>query len=114
MFEGFKKSLQDKIEKNCVKLPDLTWIDGSGKSHTETVILKRSRMPLVGDWSRIYPPVNEDGSWNIINLIFGGKKNLISLLFYLGIIAIVFFAFSELFAQIRQLEYLRNITTILK
>lgn len=113
MFEGFKKSLQEKIEKNSVKVPDLAWVDGAGVTHTETVILKRSRMPLVGDWTRIYPPVNEDGSWNLINLIFGGKKNLITLLLYLGIVAIAFLAFKDLFAYIQELEYLKNMTTII-
>ncbi len=57
-----------------------------------------------GDWGRIYPPVNEDGSWNVINLIFGGRKNLIKLLVVGMVIATVYLGFNELFQYIELLE----------
>jgi len=90
-----KENLQRKIEKNSVK-SIMTWTDKKG-DHTEEVIMKRSNTPLVGDWQRIYPPINEDGSWNWINTIFGGKKNLIKLIMVLGIMAMILFAFNEVF-----------------
>jgi len=106
MFKNIKKKLQERIEKNGVKIPSISYMDKDGKERTEDIILKRSNMPLVGDWSRIYPPVNEDGSWNTINFIFGGKKNFIKLLIILGLIAMILFAFSEVF---NQYEYLKSV-----
>jgi len=61
-------------------------------------------MLLTGDWQRIYPPVNEDGTFNIVNLIFGGRKNLIRLLFVLGLITIVLLGYKDLFNYIAYLE----------
>jgi len=80
MFEKLKQDMLKKIETDAVK----------SELNGETVYLKKSRIPLVGDWARIYPPVNENGSWNIPNLIFGGKKNLIKLIIVLVIIAMLF------------------------
>lgn len=100
MFEKFKERIQAKVEKNSVK-SNLIWIDKEGQAHEEEVILKRSRLPLIGDWGRIYPPINEDGSWNIINLIFGGRKNFIRLLIILGLIAMVFYGFYDILVQCR-------------
>ena len=74
---GIKEILQNRIEKDAVK-STLSYTKRDGESITEEVLLKRSKLPLVGDWARIYPPLNEDGSWNLPNLIFGGKKNLYS------------------------------------
>lgn len=91
MFESFKKWMQDRIEKNAVKIPNITWEDKKGEMHTEDIILKRSRLPLIGDWERINPAVNEDGSWNKINLIFGGRKNLIKLLLIMAFLTMLYF-----------------------
>lgn len=86
MLEELKKTLQEKIETNAVK-SEMTWTKSNGEQVTEQVYLKRSRIPLVGDWARVYPPLNEDGSWNIVNLIFGGKQNFWKLV---GIMFILF------------------------
>lgn len=93
-----KEKLQRKIEKNTIK-SELSWIDKEGVSHTEEVILKRSKFPIIGDWGRIYPPLNEDGSWNLINFFFGGRKNLIRLLIILGIVLMVFYGIYDLLQQ---------------
>lgn len=110
MFEKLKQKLLDRIEKDAVK-SDMTYHLNKGtkkhpriKSITETVYIKRSKMPLTGDWQRIYPPVNEDGTFNIVNLIFGGRKNLIRLLFVLGLITIVLLGYKDLFNYIAYLE----------
>jgi len=66
--------------------------------------MKRSKMPLTGDWGRIYPPVNEDGSWNIPNLIFGGKKNLIKFIFIALIITSVLLGFNEIFNYVEAIK----------
>lgn len=95
---GIKEKLQERIEKNAVK-SEMSWTDKKGKTHTEEVYLKRSRMPLIGDWARIYPPVDENGNWNWINLIFGGKKNFIKLLAIFAIVLMVLFAFNEVFSS---------------
>lgn len=91
---GFKEKLQKKIEKNTVK-SELSWTDGSGDVHTEEVLLKRSRLPLIGDWGRIYPPIEErgDGSLKVnwANFFFGGKKNLIKLIIIFAILGLLFF-----------------------
>ncbi len=97
MFDTLKGSLQEKIEKNAVKL-NLSWVK-DGVVVNEEVILKRSRIPLIGDWGRIYPPVNEDGTWNIINAVFGGWKNLFKLLLVGAIVTVVFLAFKDIFSS---------------
>lgn len=89
MFESFKNRLKNKIEKNAVK-SNLNWTDGEGE-HSEEVLLKRSKTPLIGDWGRIYPPVNEDGSWNLMNLIFGGRRNFIRLVIIFGMLSLIYF-----------------------
>ena len=96
MFENLKVTMQKKIEKNSVKSL-MTWIDKDGIPHEEVVVMKRSQEPLVGDWARIYPPVNEDGSWNLTNLLFGGKKNLIKLIAILILVGLVLLGFYEAF-----------------
>ena len=81
MFENLKTKLLDRIERDAVKSEMTYRPTKNAKQITETVYIKRSKLPIIGDWARIYPPVNEDGTWNLTNLIFGGRKNLIKLLF---------------------------------
>ena len=89
MFENLKQWFLRRIEERAVK----SELDG------EIVYLKKSKIPLVGDWGRIYPAVNEDGTWNFTNLIFGGKQNFIKLILILIIIAFVLLGFYEVFNQ---------------
>lgn len=118
MFERIKENWQKKIERNAIKSV-LTHANKQGvklmkegvsfedlpdnAKLTETVYFKRSLLPL-GDWSRIYPPINEDGSINILNLVFGGKRNLIKLIGVLGIIAMVIIQFYNNFEMIESLK----------
>ena len=106
MLENLKQKLQERIERNAVKIPNISWVDKEGKIHTEDIVIKRSRFPLFGDWSRIHPPVNEDGSWNFINLIFGGKKNFIILLIILSIVTMILISFKDIFVQYGALKKL--------
>lgn len=94
MFENLKKNFQKKIEENSVK-SEMEWEDKEGNRHSEIVYMKRSNMPFIGDWVRIYPPVNEDSSWNVPNAFFGGRKNLIKLLLILGVVALFILAWLE-------------------
>jgi len=104
MFEKLKQVLLDRIERDAVK-SEMTYHPTKGAPGiTETVYMKRSRTPLTGDWQRIYPPVNEDGSWNIINVVFGGRKNLIRLIAVGAVVAMVLLGFSELFNYIEVLK----------
>lgn len=109
MFEKLKEWAKKRVENNSVKIPDMSWTDAFGVVHTEIVYLKRSRMALVGDWARIYPPVNEDNSWNLINWIFGGKKNFIKLLIILAIIGMVVIGVKQI---IQDYTVLRNIPCV--
>lgn len=76
--EGFKKKIEDKAIKSTLVNP---------KTNQEEIVYLRYG-GLISDWGRVYPVVNEDGSWNLTNLIFGGKKNLIRLAILLGLIAL--------------------------
>ncbi len=96
MLEGLKKSMLERIERDSVKS-----IMGN-----EVVYVKKSKMPLIGgDWQQIHLPVNEDGTWNWTNLIFGGKRNLKILLALIIIVGMVVFQFYTNFDYI---ETLRN------
>jgi hypothetical protein len=94
MLESFKQKIQDKIENNTYK-SQLTWEDRDGNKITDEVLLKRSRLPIVGDWARIYPPLTETGRINWINLIFGGKKNFIKIVLIVGIVVLFLLAIYE-------------------
>jgi len=86
MKNKLKQALEERISKNLIK-KDLTYKDKKGNFHTEEVYLKKSLAPL-GDWQRIYPPV-KNGKINWVNLLFGGRNNLIKTLLILGIIGMV-------------------------
>jgi len=101
---SFKEKLKERIEKNAIK-SQLTWTDKKGIVHTENVILKRSRLPIIGDWARIYPPVNENDKINWANTIFGGRKNLIKLLITFGVLIIIGLGYWE---QVKNVEVLLN------
>jgi len=99
----FIERIQERIEKNTVKSM-LSWKDNDGTVHMEEVLLKRSKMPVMGDWARIYPPIDEAGKINWINLIFGGKRNLIKLIVVLAIVGMVLLQFKELFVHIEAIK----------
>jgi hypothetical protein len=99
MLEGLKQKMLARIEENAIK----------SELNGEIVYLKQSKLPLIGDWGRIYPPVNEDGSWNIMNLIFGGKKNFFILLIMLAIAGMILYQFN-LF--IEYIEYLKSLPCV--
>ncbi len=96
MLDKFRKKVQERIEKNAVKIPNLTYRDSKGKEHTEDIVLKRSGIPLIGDWARIYPVEDENGKPLWANIFFGGKKNLIKLLAIMGILFLLYTMFTGL------------------
>jgi len=95
MFEKLKQNLMKRIEQNSV-VQDLTYTDRDGTEYTEKVYLKRGKGKL-GDWHQVYLPIKDDGTnrWHISNALFGGRRNLIRLIFYLLLAGIVFLAFKE-------------------
>ena len=99
MFEKIKRDWQKKIGYNAYR-STLTYKDSKGIERTEDVIFKRSSLPL-GDWARIYPPINENGTLNVLNLFFGGWRNFIKLVGILVVIAFVMFQFYQNFDTIR-------------
>lgn len=98
---SLKEKIQGKIEKNAVK----SEIGG------EEVILRKgsifSWIPILGEymkeWHQIYPAINEDGSYNIPNILFGGWRNLIKLVFILLIIGMFFYGFYQYTEGAREL-----------
>lgn len=79
--ESHKKSLYAKFLSTTRTVE----IDG------EKIYLKRS----MGEWRRIYPPINEDGSWNKRNAIFGSKNTAIATAIYVVIALFVILTFHE-------------------
>ncbi len=119
MFEKLKQKYLEKLERTVIK----TELDG------EIVYMKKGSMlswlPLIGkplsDWGRIYPAVNEDGSWNTTNLVFGGWRNFTILLILLVIIGIGLYGVYEMTSSCSQMaanpclycrEFLNHITSI--
>ena len=80
MFEKIKNVIKKKIEEGTIK----SYLDG------EIVYLKKSKLPIIGgEWSQVHLPLNEDDTWNIPNLLFGGWRNLAKLLVILFIVGFV-------------------------
>ena len=102
---NFKRWLQGRIEKNAVKV-SLSWTDSDGVVHHEDAVFKRSQMPLIGDWGRIYPPIDENGRINVVNAFFGGYKNLLRLILVLGIVGVTYVAFMDVFSSYEALRSL--------
>lgn len=115
MLEKLKESIQARTERNAIK-STLTWHKTkkrngkiiSDKEITETVYLKRSRLPLIGDWGRIHPIVVEEENgelrWKVSNFIFGGRRNFIKLLGVLALVALVFLGYKQIFNQYEALR----------
>lgn len=89
---NFKEKLQKRLEKNAIKVN----VNG------EDILMKKSGL-LTKEWHRFHPPINEDGSWNWINFIFGGKYNLVNLLAILGIIALLFLGLNQIFTSLQSI-----------
>lgn len=86
---GLKDGWQKRIEKNAIT-SDVSWTDKKGRVHNEKVVMKRSRLPLIGDWARIYPPLDENGKILWFNFLFGGKKNFFRLLLMMVMLFLIF------------------------
>jgi hypothetical protein len=54
-------------------------------------------------WRVVYSIKNSDGKINWMNLLFGGKGNLITLLFILFIIAVTVYGVSEMMSSCRDM-----------
>ena len=65
--------------------------------NNEPVYLKRGWL----GWKTISPVRNEDGSFNIFNLIFGGKRGLFTLSVYAIIIILLALGFNEVISGCR-------------
>lgn len=124
MLEKIKKNWKKRIERNAIKSV-LTYANKKGiklmkkkgltmdelpndAKETELVYFKRSS-GFLGDWQRIYPPIDEEGRIKWLNLIFGGYRNLIKLILILGIIGMVLLQFKENFAAI---EYWKGLAEV--
>jgi hypothetical protein len=88
----FKETMQRRIEHNAIKVN----VNG------EDILLKKSGL-FVKEWHRFHPPINEDGSWNWMNFIFGGKSNLVNLIAILVIIALLFIGIGEIFGGLQKI-----------
>lgn len=83
---SFKDNMEKKIEKNAIKVN----VNG------EEILMKKSGL-FVKEWHRFHPPINENKTWNWMNLIFGGKSNFVNLIAILIIIALLFVGLHEIF-----------------
>lgn len=117
MFENIKRKIQERIERNAVKV-QLSWSDKDGNITTEDVILKRTNfLPIpyigswLGDWQRIQPVLDEDGKLNILNTVFGGWKNFVKLLIVCGIVACAFIFYSDVIRAYEALQSLPCVQT---
>ena len=68
------------------------WIEAAELPEGEKVYLKKD---ILG-WRVISPWKNEDNKINWFNFIFGGKRNLVTLIFLLILAALVFVGVNEL------------------
>ena len=101
MFDKLKDSLRERTERNAVK-STLSYTKG-GETITEEVVFKRSLIPIIGDWGRIYPVITENNKIHLINLIFGGWKNFFKLVILFSIIALAFYGFYEVTTSCREI-----------
>lgn len=66
---------------------------------TETIELNGEKIHLKKDYFGyriIHPYRNEDGTINWLNLLFGGKKNLVSLILYMLIVFLFYMGINEI------------------
>lgn len=100
MFENLKQWMLRRLERDSIK----SELDG------EVVYMKKSKLPILGGgWVQIHPPVNEDNSWNLVNLVFGGWRNLKILIVMLVLVGMILYAFKNVFTQY---EALRNLPCV--
>jgi hypothetical protein len=89
---SLKESMQRRIEKAAIKVN----VNG------EDILLKNSGL-IVKEWHRFHPPIDENGNWNWLNFIFGGKSNLVNLIAILVIIGLLFFGLGEIFGGMQNI-----------
>lgn len=126
MFEKIKAKWNERIQRNAfkskleyvnregIKLMNHGTLEENLPAHVkvqEEVYFKRSMLPL-GDWKRIYPPIKENGKVHLVNLIFGGWRNLVWLLLTLGIIAMLIMQFINDWTVIETLRSANEICDI--
>jgi len=92
---GIKEWMQKRIERNAV----ISELEG------KKVILKKSEVPILGgEWREIHPPVDENGKWNYMNLIFGGWRNFIRLAILLLIIGFALMQYFDILHYVQELN----------
>ena len=77
-------------------------IESSELPEGEKVYLKKDYF----GWRIVNPIKNEDGSYNYVNLIFGGKRNFALLVLVMALIFIFFMAYNEVGSAVE--EYSNN------
>jgi len=73
-------------------------IEASELPEQDNVFLKKDFL----GWRIVNPIKNEDGSWNWVNLLFGGWRNLINLIILLIVISISVYFYKHDISQIQQ------------
>jgi len=92
---GFKEWMQKRIEKDAVV----------SHLYGRKVVLKKSTLPIIGgEWKEIHPPLDENGKWNYINLIFGGWRNFVTLLVILGLVGLFLIQYIDAINIIKELQ----------
>lgn len=85
---GLKDYLLSRIEKDAIKI----------RLEGKYVYLKKSSLfGLLKEWRVIYPPVDpETGKWDMVNLIFGGKSNMVKTIFVVVIVLLITYGIYEI------------------
>jgi len=102
---GLKEWMQKRIEKDAV----VSYLDG------RKVILKKSAgifefLPSeclrekFREWSEIHPPIDENGNWNKINLIFGSWRNFVIILLILALVGLFLSQYLTAVSVIKKLQ----------
>lgn len=66
----------------------------------ENVYLKKS----FGEWRVVHPIRNEDGSLNWMNFLFGGKTNLIILIFIMLVLGMFYIGVNQLISSYKDVN----------
>ncbi|MFW6130177.1 MAG: hypothetical protein ACOC56_03260 [Atribacterota bacterium] len=101
---SLKQKIQERIEKDAV----VSEINGRKVVLKESAgifeIFPKEIKDKFKEWKEINPIINEDGRVNYINLIFGGWRNLITLLIILFIVGMYLMQYFQALHLITELQ----------
>lgn len=76
----------------------LKYIEAQDLPEGEKVYLRRDWL----GWKQVYP-VKQDGKFNYMNLLFGGKRNLIFLILLIILVSLIYLGVQELNSGLKEI-----------